>query len=133
MTYLAYTNCETGFRHFVHIIGVDVSYDPKFIRHIIDERRAQAHKLQELHAGAEEHHRQVAEQMDLPPFLKTIMKSNQAIVEANAIFTRRLSTAEVVVNGELVRDVHYYVNLDEAILYTAGPKPKDSDDLPQSP
>jgi len=131
MTYIAYTNCETGFRHFTHMSGVDVSYDPKFIRHVVDVRRAQAHKLQELHTAAEEHHRQVAEQMDMPPFLKTLMQDNQAVVEVTVAFAKRLSTAEVVLNGELVRDVHFYANLDEAILYTAGPQPKESNDLPQ--
>lgn len=120
MTYLAYTNCETGFRHFVHITGVDISYDQRFIKHLIDERRNQAAKMQEIHAGAAEHHRQVAEQVSVPPFLEAILKNNQMIVEATMTFTKRLSTAEVVLNGELVRDVHYYEQITDAISYTQG-------------
>jgi hypothetical protein len=132
MTYIAYCNAETGFRHFTHIYGVDVSYDRRFIEHVIRERAAQATAMKNHHQFTEAQLAEAKAQIgSMPPQLDAIMEHNRKIIIDQMTYAKRLTTAEAALNGELVRDVMMFENIEDAVAYTAGPKPKETSDLPQ--
>lgn len=118
--FLAYTNCENGYRHFTHLHGVDVSYDKKFIDHLIQERSVQTKALKDHVQFTEAQVAMAKEHADLPPHLDFVMDHNRKVVLEQMSWLKRLSTAEAALNGELVRDVMFFPDVQMAIAYTLG-------------
>lgn len=130
MTFIAYTNCETGFRHFTDLNGVDLSFDKKFIEHIIKERSSQTNLMKEHHEQQERDLATAKEQAgNIPPIMDCIMAQNRKTIVDQLLWVKRLSTAEAALNGELVRDVMFFEKIEHAVEYTTGvvrdiPKPQ---------
>lgn len=115
--FVAYTNCETGFRHFTHLHGVDISFDQKFIAYVVGERGTQT-KLMQQQQDAQEHHvREMKSQMQLPPIVDAVMEQNRKRVSEETRFAKRLTTADAVLNGTLVHSLIFTEDLKEAIDY----------------
>lgn len=121
MTFIAYANAETGFRHFSHVYGVDVSYDRRFIEHIIRERAAQATAMKDHHQFTEAQLAEAKAHCNMPPQVDALMEHNRKVIVDQMTYAKRLTTAEVVLNGELVRNVMFFEKIEDAIEYTAGP------------
>lgn len=118
MTFVAYTNCETGFRHFTHLHGVDLSYDKKFIEYIISNRREQTTQIEKLTQRTEVAMEHMQEDSGID--VRHISEHNRRVTNEVKSWQKRLSTAEVVLNGELVRDVLVFTDIGDAIHYTRG-------------
>ncbi len=115
--FVAYTNCETGFRHFTHLHGIDISFDQKFIAYIVAERGTQTKNLQIQHDMQEHHISKVREQVELPPIVDAVMEQNRQRVLEETRFAKRLATADAVLNGTLVHSLIFTDDLKEAIAY----------------
>ena len=120
MTFIAYTSCENGFRHFTSLDGVCVSFDKRFIEHLIKTRGSAADTLKQQHQLSEQQLGQLKAHVELPPQIDDILRYNQQIVSEQLAFAKRLVTAEAVLNGELVREVRFFPKKEQAIKYTVG-------------
>lgn len=117
-TWLMYTNCETGFRHYTAHEGVDVSLDPRYIQYIIQRRRDQVLAVEKQAESTESLIQKIMPEPSQS--VNAIMDYNKNIIEEQKSWLKRLSTAEAVLNGELVRDLMLSNSHIEAIRYTQG-------------
>ncbi len=118
--FIAYTDCETGFRHFSDIAAVDVSFDRRFIAYIIDQKNLQLKSLKEQRDGVRQQAEQAREQRMLPPIIDAILEAHGREVNEYEKFAKRMATAECVLNTQLVREVRWLETIEEAIAYTVG-------------
>lgn len=116
--YIAYTHCETGFRSFAHISGVSVSYDRRFIDYLIKERSQAQDTAKRIIADMDQ--KVHATLPEIPDMLRAAMEHNQSVLTSQQAYIKRLATAEVAIGDLLVRDVHYFDSIHDAIAYSQG-------------
>lgn len=116
--FACYTYCETGFRSFAHIAGVEISYDRKLIAYEVEQERSKRNIVSEQVGHME---RAVAEHAaSLPPAVQHAIDHNRKVVDQLQQFAKRLATAEAVLNGRLVRDLMFCDDIKTAIAYSTG-------------
>ena len=121
MTYVCWTSCENGFRHFTDLHGVAMSYDPHFIACVVKERGEHVDLAKKQQQDNEVRMREAKEQTgQIPPVFDAIMEHNRKTLIEQMTFQKRLSTAEAVLNGDVVRNVMFFEDLDKAIEYSRG-------------
>lgn len=116
MTFVCYTSCESGHRHFTCLTGVAVSYDPRFIEYLIQCRREHmesvAQTVRQTEQGVIDH--------DMQEKLAPMLAHNNKVIGEMRTWTKRMTTAEASINGELVRNVMYFQKREQAIAYSRG-------------
>jgi hypothetical protein len=118
--FVAYTVCDNGLRFFTDLSGVCVSYDPQLLKRMIADRDGALQRNKAHVESMREQLKGVQEQMNLPPIVNLIMEHNAKAVEEQTRENRRVSTAEAAINDQLVRDVMFFGNVEDAVAYTAG-------------
>jgi hypothetical protein len=118
--YICYTYCDNGVRVFTPVEGVCISYDRKFIDIIIKERKGNTEVLKAHHDMQEIVVSDMKAQMAVPSIVDVALHKNRETVSEQISNTKRLATAEAVVNGELVRNVMYFQDIKKAIAYSEG-------------
>jgi len=115
MTFICYVSCENGFRHFTCVNGVALSYDRNFIQWCIAGRKQH---MANTEIEVEESKKKAAEQgITLDPRLA---EHNERTMKELRAWTRRIISAEAVLNGDLIRSMQFVDKLEDAIAYSRG-------------
>lgn len=121
MTFVAYTNCETGFRHFTDLTGVDASFDMLYVKYIRAEKEKRLDEMRQAAGSLSYQAAEIAEQQArIPGAMQMALDHNKHVLDMHTTWLKRVATAEAVLNGELVRDVMFFQELEQASNYTKG-------------
>lgn len=124
MTFIGYTSCENGFRHFTCLTGVAISFDKDFIAWLVQSRKDH---LAGVEVAMETNKKLAAEQGT--PIDPRLEEQNQKIIKEQKSWNRRVQYAEATINGELVRNVVFFDDVNKAIVYSREP-PKVEEPTP---
>jgi len=120
--FVAYTVCDNGLRFFTDLSGVCVSYDPQLLKRMVADRDGAVQRNKAHVESMRAELNKVREQQALPPIVDLILEHNSKVVEEQAREQKQYSTAEAAINDQLVRDVMFFENINDAVAYTAGPQ-----------